>query len=169
MSFIKRLESRQGGEGEDFAHFYWAHSTHSCWGRFAPKAVDGSKVGVDVAECWACLGQPHIWGNLCTYVPLDVILSPCEALVPATVLLSVSRQPPAAKHLRTGKSLICLNLSLCNSIKKTTYAPVCTSSDEEWWRGKQKTQPLCKDRANRGQFLVLPVLGSSFIAYPAPC
>lgn len=68
-----------------------------------------------------------MWGNLRTYVPLDVILSLCEALVSATVLPSaVSRQPPAARHLGTGKSLICLNLSLCNSIKKMTYAPVCT-------------------------------------------
>lgn len=50
ITFIKRLESRQGGEGRDFAHFYTAHSAHSCWGRFAPKAIDGTKVGVDATE-----------------------------------------------------------------------------------------------------------------------
>lgn len=43
--FINRSESKQGVEGDNFVHFYTAHSTHSCWGRSAPKARDMTEVG----------------------------------------------------------------------------------------------------------------------------
>ena len=48
--FINLLESKQGVEGEGFAHFYTAHSARSCWGQSAPKARDTTEVGADVAE-----------------------------------------------------------------------------------------------------------------------
>lgn len=48
--FINLLESKQGVEGEDFAHFYTAHSACRCWGRSAPKARDTTEVGADVAK-----------------------------------------------------------------------------------------------------------------------
>lgn len=48
--FINVSESKQGVEGEDFVHFYTAHSAHSCWGRSAPKARDTTEAGADVAK-----------------------------------------------------------------------------------------------------------------------
>lgn len=113
------------------------------------------------------MGQPHIWGNLRTYVPLDVILSLCEALVSATVLPSaVSRQPPAARHLGTGKSLISVYVT---ASKKMTYARLHTVM----WNGEEgskrhslyaKTEPT-----EASTLSLLLSLGSSSIAYPVPC